>query len=486
MKSDQAFRFSVFIAVSSTLTLACSASKDDNELVKPNILILLADDMGYRDIGPYGGISRTPNLDNLAGNGIIFSDFYAAAPNCSPSRAALLTGRAPSIIGMYGHRPADDHPLHLRSSEITIAGILQEQGYQTSHFGKWHLGSLLRNQGLDHPTPHDHGFDYWLSTENNAEPSHINPENFIRNGVPEGRMEGSSSQILADEAIHWLNSPDRKTDPFFMLVAFHEPHASTQRTAPPDLVKKYSQYPERDANYLANIENLDSAAGRIINFLVEKDLFDNTIIIFSSDNGSYRQASNGELKAIKSYLYEGGIRVPAIFHWQEFKNNPNTIIDEAAGLVDIMPTVLDILDIKTPPEIVFDGISIFDLLKGDELHRENPLFWFFYRTSPEIAVRLDNYVIMGKDNDTVPRTHPFAARDMIYIKNMNLVEYELYDLDKDISQSDNIIDNFQNAESYIQLVNNKLKEIQIHGYVWEELPVLEESRRIIKTEFNPY
>jgi arylsulfatase A-like enzyme len=96
MKSDQAFRFSVFIAVSSTLPFACSVSNDSNEPVKPNILILLADDMGYRDIGPYGGSSRTPNLDNLAVNGIIFSDFYAAAPNCSPSRAALLTGRAPS------------------------------------------------------------------------------------------------------------------------------------------------------------------------------------------------------------------------------------------------------------------------------------------------------------------------------------------------------------------------------------------------------
>jgi arylsulfatase A len=128
-----------------------------------------------------------------------------------------------------------------------------------------------------------------------------------------------------------------------------------------DLVKNYSQYPERDANYLANVENLDSAAGRIINFLVEKDLFDNTIIIFSSDNGSYRQASNGELKAIKSYIYEGGIRVPAIFHWQELRNDPNTIIDEAAGLVDIMPTVLDILDIKPSPEILSDGVSIFRL-----------------------------------------------------------------------------------------------------------------------------
>ncbi len=488
MKLNKVFRFSMVISISSALPLAGSINEDINESVKPNILILLADDMGYRDIGCYGGIARTPNIDRLAQNGITFSNFYAAAPNCSPSRAALLTGRAPSRIGIYSYRPPD-HPMHLRASEVTIAEILQERGYQTSLFGKWHLGSLNKDSGFNHPSPNELGFDYYFATEHNAEPSHINPENFIRNGVHVGKINGSSAQILADEAISWIEDHNNEQNPFFMYLAFHEPHASTQNNAPPDLVKNYNNYPgfsDRDANYLANIENLDLASGRIINHLIEKELFDNTIIIFSSDNGSYRQASNAELRAVKSHIYEGGIRVPGIFHWSALNNHDKTLINEAAGQVDILPTLCDILNIETDPEIFIDGTSILSLLKGYDFSRESPLFWFFYRTSPEIAVRIDHYMIMGRDHDNIPRTHQFSARDMTYIKNMNLEEYELYDLHRDISQSRNLFDQFVDAGLFQQIINETLKHIQINGYIWEDLPALEDSPRIIKTEFNPY
>lgn len=488
MITDKIGRFSLFISISAALPITNYAIEKNEDLDRPNILIILADDMGYRDIGCYGGIARTPNLDNLAQNGISFSNFYAAAPNCSPSRAALLTGRAPSRIGMYSYRPPN-HPMHLRSGEVTIAGILQEHGYQTSLFGKWHLGSLKEESGFNHPLPSEMGFNYYFATEHNAEPSHINPENFIRNGIQVGKINGSSAQILADEVISWVNNHYDNQNPFFMYVAFHEPHASTQNTAPPDLVLNYDKYPgfsERDANYLANVENLDLASGRIINYLIEKELFDNTIIIFSSDNGSYRQASNAELRAVKSYIYEGGIRVPGIFHWPALNNSPKTLVNEVAGQVDIFPTLCEILQIETDPEKIIDGTSIFSLLKGDDFRRENPLFWFFYRTSPEIAVRIDNYVIMGKDHDEIPRTHQFAARDMIYIKNMNIREYELYDLDRDISQSGNLIDRYKDAGLLKQIVNEKLKDIQKSGYLWVNLPDMEDSPRIIKTEFNPY
>lgn len=485
MKVNQIFRFSMFISISTALPLSNSASENKQESGKPNILILLADDMGYRDIGCYyGGISKTPNIDNLARNGIIFSDFYAPAPNCSPSRAALLTGRAPTRVGLYSYRPPN-HPMHLRADEITIAEILKEQGYGTSIFGKWHLGSLSPDSGFNHPDPNELGFDYFFATEHNAEPSHINPENFIRNGEKVGKIKGSSAQILADEALSWLNNHNQK-NPFFMYVAFHEPHASTQNDAPSDLVKNYSQHPERDANYLANVENLDLAAGRIIDHLIENNLLDNTIIIFSSDNGSYRPASNRELRAIKSYVYEGGIRVPGIFHWPALNDISNPIVNDAAGLVDIFPTLCDILQIETPSDRILDGTSILNLLQGEDFKRENPLYWFFYRSSPEIALRIGNYMILGKDHDKTPRTHPFAARDMTYIKNMKIEEYELYDLNKDISQSYNIIDHVHNAEYFIQLIDNKLKEIQINGYTWELLPSMEEAPRRIKTEFNPY
>jgi arylsulfatase A len=481
MKINKTLPFSAFISISAVLSF-CDSSKNDEQPGRPNILILLADDMGYRDIGPYGGASSTPNLDHLAEKGILFSDFYAAAPNCSPSRAALLTGRSPARAGIYSYRPPD-HPMHLRADEITIAEILREQGYRTSLFGKWHLGSLSKNGEFNHPKPDELGFDYFFATEHNAEPSHINPENFIRNGEPVGLLRGSSAQILAGEVISWLTERIKTPEPFFMYVAFHEPHASTQWAAPQDLVKKYNDYSGTDANYLANVENLDAAIGRIIGHLQESDLLDNTIIMFSSDNGSYRQASNGELRAVKSYLYEGGIRVPAIFHWPSF--NQSRVINEPAGLVDIFPTLCEILQIIPISDREIDGTSILNLLNGTEFNRKNPLFWFFYRTSPEIALRINDFMIMGIDDDKIPRTHHFTSQDMTYIRNMSLVEYELYDLNEDISQDENIIDNFHRTEYFKQIINDKLEEIQTQGYHWESLPSPEGQVRI-KTEWVKY
>ncbi len=448
---------------------------------KPNILIMIADDMGYADLGCYGGISNTPNLDQLAGSGILFTDFYAAAPNCSPSRSGLLTGRAPSRLGMYNYRPPG-HPMHLRDEEITIAEVLQDAGYQTSHFGKWHLGALPYDSSLRHPQPSDQGFDYSLGTENNAVPSHLNPINFVRNGKRLGEQEGYSCQIVADEAISWLSDIYDRSDPFFMYVAFHEPHAKV--ASPPELVEKYKEYPPFDAEYLANIENLDSAAGRILQTLEINQYLDNTLVLFCSDNGSYRQASNGDLRAVKSYLYEGGIRVPGILHWPGLIKE-GKVINQPAGFVDIMPTICDILGINPLNDRVIDGTSILGLIKDEDFIRENPLFWFFYRTSPEIALRSGDLMVMGRDMDTVQRTHRFSEPDMIYIKNMQIQNYELYDLKGDIYQDYNMIESHPDAGIFMKLLDEKLSEIQEEGYSWKELPPAT-GRKRIKTDWVKY
>ncbi len=450
-------------------------------LEKPNILILLADDMGYADLGCYGGASNTPNLDRLAESGILFTDFYAAAPNCSPSRAGLLTGRAPSRTGMYSYRPPS-HPMHLRDEEITIAEVLQDAGYQTSHFGKWHLGTLPFDSILRHPQPSDQGFGYSFGTESNAIPSHLNPINFVRNGERLGTQQGYSCQIVTDEAISWLTDLYDTGGAFFMYLAFHEPHAKV--ASPPELVEKYREYPTFDAEYLANIENLDSAAGRIIRYLEINQYLDNTLVLFSSDNGSYRQASNGDLRAVKSYLYEGGIRVPGIVHWPSLIK-AGKIINQPAGFVDIMPTICDILEINPLNDRVIDGTSILGLLKGEEFTRKKPLFWFFYRTSPEIALRLDNMMVLGRDMDTVQRTHRFSEPDMTYIKNMGLQEYELYDLNSDIYEDYNLIESHPDSGLFIKLLDDKLLEIQKEGYKWEVLP-LATGRKQIKTDWVKY
>jgi arylsulfatase A len=448
---------------------------------KPNILLLIADDMGYGDLSCYGGPSSTPHLNRLAEEGILFTDFYAAAPNCSPSRAGLMTGRSPARLGIYNYLPSG-HPMHLRDEEVTIAEVLQTQGYQTAHIGKWHLGCLPQDAALNHPQPHDQGFDYSLGTENNAQPSHLNPVNFVRNGLKLEAQQGYSCQILAAEAQSWLEHDYQPENPFFMYVAFHEPHAKV--ASPPELVEKYRDYPEKDAEYLANIENLDNAAGRIIDYLEEKDLLDNTLVIFSSDNGSYRQASNGKLRAVKSYVYEGGIRVPGIIRWPRLPLK-DTVIHEAAGFVDIMPTICDVLQLQPPADKELDGSSILNVLQGKEFVRKKPLYWYFYRTSPEIAMRIDHYMLLGRDVDTLPRAHQFSAPDMEYIKAMDLESYELYDLTEDIGQLENIMDSHAEAAAYTSLINAQLQEIQEEGYAWEQLPEANSNRKV-KTDWVPY
>ena len=475
--------FSIMVCVVLLLASGCKQrSRKLTSGARPNILILLADDMGYADLGCYGGASNTPNLDLLAGEGILFTDFYAAAPNCSPSRSGLLTGRAPSRTGIYSYRPPS-HPMHLRDGEITLAEVLSKAGYHTSHFGKWHLGalgydSILQNlQHPQHPQPSDQGFSYSFGTENNSQPSHLNPVNFRRNGKPLGELEGYACQIVADEAISWLADTHDKNKPFFMYVAFHEPHAKV--ASPPELVAKYPDYSPFDAEYLANIENLDSAAGRIIRYLELNQYLDNTLILFSSDNGSYRQASNGDLRAKKSYVYEGGIRVPGIIHWPELSGEA-LVINQPAGFVDFFPTICDILGIPASDDRVMDGTSIFGLMTGKEFIREKPLFWFFYRTSPEIALRMGDLMVLGRDRDTVKRTHRFAEQDMAYIKRMELQEYELYDLRSDISEDFNLIDNHPHAGQYSSMLDGQLKEIQTEGYYWEALPTATGPKRLKK------
>ncbi len=447
----------------------------------PNILLIIADDLGYGDLECYGGIANTPNLNKLAKNGIRFTDFYAAAPNCSPSRAGLMTGRNPAQVGMYNYRPPN-HPMHLRDSEVTIAEALQTQGYRTSHIGKWHLGCLPQDSALIHPQPHDQGFDYSFGTENNAQPSHLNPVNFVRNGKELAEQKGYSCQIVAEEAINWFDQHHNQEYPFFMYVAFHEPHAKV--ASPPELVEKYADFPIKDAEYLANIENLDMAVGKIIDYLVDHQLLENTLVLFSSDNGSYRQASNGELRAVKSYVYEGGIRVPGIIHWPALPKK-GVEINEPVSFVDILPTVYDILEFEPVKPEQLDGTSIFSLLNGEKFGRVNPLYWFFYRSSPEIAVRVDDFMVLGKDQDTISRTHRFSQPDMAYISDMDLVDYELYDLTTDVGQRKNIIDSHPRSAFYKKVINDKLSDIQLNGYRWRSLPEATGTKKI-KTEWVKY
>jgi len=276
---------------------------------KPNVVILLADDLGSQDLGCYGGPVKTPTLDKLAAKGVKFTDFHAGAAICSPSRATLLTGRQHLRTGIYGVLQDHLHNAHLLKREVTIAEVLQQAGYETAHFGKWHIG--MTSGKRKKPSIKEHGFDYWFGLSNGASPSHKNPVNFRRNGKPVGPLKGYSCQLVVDDAIRWLNERNQPDQPFFMNIWFNEPHAKL--AAPDEIVSIYGNLKDEAAIYSATIDNTDRAIGRLVAKLKETGKLDNTLIIYSSDHGSYRSDRNGGLKGNKGSNFQGGLRSPGIF-----------------------------------------------------------------------------------------------------------------------------------------------------------------------------
>ncbi|MEM7317364.1 MAG: sulfatase-like hydrolase/transferase, partial [Planctomycetota bacterium] len=291
-----------------SLGLSQSCVADEKQ---PNVVILLADDLGWKDIGCYGGPVKTPTLDAMAAGGVRCANFYAGAAVCSPSRAVLLTGRNHVRCGVYSWINDWDQNSHLLEREVTLAEVLKSHDYATAHVGKWHLGMPTRNRRK--PTPADHGFDYWFATANNAQPNHKDPVNFVRNGKPVGKIDGYACQIVVDEAIKWLDDHREADKPFFLNVWFHEPHAPL--AAPNEMVAAYGDLKDPAAIYSGTIENTDRAIARLLKKLQEVDAPENTLIVYSSDNGSYRADRTGKLRATKGSNFEGGLRVPGIFSW---------------------------------------------------------------------------------------------------------------------------------------------------------------------------
>ncbi|MBC7964904.1 MAG: sulfatase-like hydrolase/transferase, partial [Fuerstia sp.] len=261
--------------VSACLLAVLSVRSVDAAEARPNVVVILCDDLGFGDLHCYGHPhTQTPNLDRLAAEGIRFTSFYSAAPVCSPSRVGLLTGRSPNRAGIYDWIPeakaaSDAKPdardlVHLQRHEVTLPQLLKAAGYATCMAGKWHCNSMFNSE--DQPQPGDAGFDHWMATQNNAAPSHQNPRNFVRNGEPVGETHDFSCQVVVNEAVTWLSQqtsahPDQ---PFFLYLAFHEPHEPV--ASPPELVDLYKTVAVEDgqAQYFANVHNIDLAVGRLL------------------------------------------------------------------------------------------------------------------------------------------------------------------------------------------------------------------------------
>ena len=416
-------------AMSLLLALTAGSSAD---AARPNVVMLLADDLGFKDIGCYQGPVKTPTIDSLAAKGTRFSDFYSGCAVCSPSRATLMTGRHHIRAGVYSWIHDASQKSHLLEREVTLAELLKKAGYATVHVGKWHLG--LPTPERDKPTPDKHGFDHWFATWNNAEPSHHNPKNFIRNGKPVGQLEGYSCQLVADEAINWLDGHRDSDKPFFLNVWFHEPHAPI--AAPDNIVANYGKLKDKAAIYSGTIDNTDRAVARLLKKLREVAPPENTLIIYASDNGSYRDDRTGNLRGRKGLNWEGGIRVPGIFHWPG-RIRAGVVSAEPAGLVDVLPTVCGLLGLDTPKGVHLDGSDLSSLLtgRGKAFIRHQPLFWHLQKSRPIVAMRDGDYSLVADPAYEISSNNMFREEWIPTIKQGTYTNYRLYNLKNDPGQN---------------------------------------------------
>ena len=436
---------------------------------QPNVVVLLADDLGYQDIGCYGGPVKTPVLDKLAAEGTRFQQFYSGAAVCSPSRASLLTGRHHIRAGVYSWIFNGRQRSHLLEREVTLAEVLKKQGYATAHVGKWHLGlPTAKFKKLD---PSDHGFDYWFATDNNAAPSHRNPNNFIRNGKPAGKLEGYSCQLVVDEAISWLDKRE-STEPFFLNVWFHEPHAPI--AAPEEIVAEYGtpsngkkkNKKDLDAVYSATIDNTDRAIGRLIEKLKKLGVLKNTLIIYTSDNGSYLANRTGNLRGIKGSNWEGGIRVPGIFSWPG-KIAPERTMESPGGIVDILPTVCGLLGIPAPEGVHLDGIDLSPFLLGKDttFNRNKPMVWHLQKSRPVIVLRDGDYCLTADPDYALSTSNMFNESWIPSIKQGTYKNYQLFNLKEDPGQKKNI------AAKHPEVVKTlKAKMLEINASIMSDGP----------------
>jgi arylsulfatase A-like enzyme len=425
---------------------ACNQVKPKEEAKKPNIIYILADDLGYGDLSCYGQKTfSTPNIDQLAADGLMFSRHYAGCTVCAPSRASLLTGKH------TGHTSVRVNLINLvDDKEATTASVLKSAGYSTALIGKWGVGHDCPND-----EPKKKGFDFSYGYINMWHAHNYFPDFLVRNGQVE-KIEGNvigeyvamktwdepkpagvgfsiqkthySPDLFQKEALNYLDT--HKDSTFFLFVPITLPHANNEADngleAPSYGEFANTDWPDNEKGFASMVLKLDSVVGAIRAKVRELGLEENTLIIFSSDNGPHREGghkvdffdSNGPLRGNKRDLYEGGIRVPMIAAWKG-KIQANTTTDHISAFWDVLPTFCDIANVEVPAES--DGISFLPTLLGKtaEQVQHDYLYWEFYEDNGKQAVMKGNYkgVILNLRDQPV---------------------FELYDLNNDLSETTNI------------------------------------------------
>lgn len=462
---------------------------------RPNFLVILCDDLGWGDLASYGHQHiQTPNLDRMAKEGVRLSSCYSAAPVCSPSRAGLLTGRSPNRAGIYDWIPnvaqgslagqESRHLVHLRKEEVTLPRLLKEAGYATAMAGKWHCNAMFNNPAQTQP--HDAGFDHWFATQNNAGPSHENPTNYVRNGQPAGPLEGYSCRLAAREAIGWLERQraQKPEQPFFAYVAFHEPHEPV--ASPPELVAKYRGKARNDdeAQYFANVENVDHAVGELLAALQRLEVGDNTLVFFSSDNGPetlkrYPTGKRsygvpGPLRGMKLWTTEGGFRVAGILRWPG-KVKAGLICDEPVSSLDLLPTFCALAGAKVPAGLKLDGVDLRPAFTGGPVPRPQPLFWVYYNALNDqcVAMRDGPWKLLAKlDGGDLLKMTNVTASTAPRVRAAKLTDFSLYKLTSDIGETGDLAT--QEPERLKELsakLETIYRDLTATMHIWPDAPL---------------
>lgn len=392
---------------------------------QPNILLIMADDLGYGDLSCFGATDlASPNIDKLIGQGIRFTNFYSNCPVCSPTRAATITGRYPDLVGVPGviRTKARDNWGYLSPTAITLPGLLRKAGYQTALIGKWHLGLRPENHPRNRGFDFFHGFlgdmmdDYFTHRRHGID--------YMQRDFEQIRPTGHATDLFTEWTIDYIREHRSNEAPWFVFLAYNAPHTPIQ---PPDdwFTKVKRRQPEisnKRAKLVALIEHMDHGIGRIIGALDEMNMADNTLIIFVSDNGGQLSVGGncGPLRGGKQDMYEGGIRVPAGARWPG-RIKPGAESDHVLLTMDILPTLCEIAGVQIRHTI--DGVSFLETLDGKASDTASRTLFF---------VRREGGRYMGQDY--------YAVRhgDWKLVHNNPHAPLELYNLGSDPAETTNL------------------------------------------------
>jgi arylsulfatase A-like enzyme len=327
----------------------------------PNIVLVMADDQGWGDMAYNGHPDlKTPHFDAMAKEAIRFDQFHSAAPVCSPTRGSVMTGRTPNRYGCFSWGKP------IRPQEITLAQVLKTAGYQTGHFGKWHLGSVQKASPV---CPGACGFDEWASA-----PNFFDLDPILSVNGKATQFKGDSSDVTADLAIDFIRQTSSKKVPFFTVVWFGSPHGPHQALEADRAL--YEALPKNLQNFYGEITAIDRAFGKLRQSLRELKVDENTVLWYCSDNGALPKiGSTGGRRGNKGSIYEGGLLVPGLFEWPALTREAKTISTPCVTS-DIFPTVLDIANVTPAKAHRLDGISLLPLIEGEVKKRTQPIgFW---------------------------------------------------------------------------------------------------------------